>query len=42
MKRMNRNTVILDIGGNSSLSRLWHALNPKGTLVIVGGETDGR
>jgi NADPH:quinone reductase-like Zn-dependent oxidoreductase len=34
--------VILDIGGNSSLSRLRRALTPKGTLVIVGGETDGR
>jgi NADPH:quinone reductase-like Zn-dependent oxidoreductase len=34
--------VILDIGGNSSLSRLRHVLSPKGTLVIAGGETDGR
>jgi len=34
--------LILDIGGNSSLSRLRRALTPKGTLVIVGGETDGR
>src|SRR5215218_984097 len=34
--------VILDIGGNSSLSRLRRALTPKGTLVIVSGETDGR
>jgi NADPH:quinone reductase-like Zn-dependent oxidoreductase len=34
--------VILDIGGNSSLSRLRRALTTKGTLVIVGGETDGR
>jgi NADPH:quinone reductase-like Zn-dependent oxidoreductase len=34
--------VILDIGGNSSLSRLRRALTPKGSLVIVGGETDGR
>jgi NADPH:quinone reductase-like Zn-dependent oxidoreductase len=34
--------AILDIGGNSSLSRLRRALTPKGTLVIVGGETDGR
>ncbi len=34
--------VILDIGGNSSLTRLRRALTPKGTLVIVGGETDGR
>jgi NADPH:quinone reductase-like Zn-dependent oxidoreductase len=34
--------VILDVGGNSSLSRLRRALTPKGTLVIAGGETDGR
>jgi NADPH:quinone reductase-like Zn-dependent oxidoreductase len=34
--------VILDIGGNSSLSRLRRALTPKGTLVIAGGETEGR
>ena len=37
-----RYDVILDIGGNSSLSRLRRALTPKGTLVIVGGEADGR
>jgi NADPH:quinone reductase-like Zn-dependent oxidoreductase len=37
-----RYDVILDIGGNSSLSRLRRALAPKGTLVIAGGETDGR
>jgi NADPH:quinone reductase-like Zn-dependent oxidoreductase len=30
--------LILDIGGNSPLSRLRRALSPKGTLVIVGGE----
>lgn len=34
--------VIIDIGGNSPLSRLRRALTPKGTLVITGGETDGR
>ena len=34
--------VILDIGGNASLSRLRRALTPTGTLVITGGETDGR
>ncbi len=34
--------LILDIGGNSSLSRLRNALSPQGTLIIVGGETDGR
>ena len=37
-----RYDAILDIGGNTSLSRLRHVLGPKGTLVIVGGETDGR
>jgi NADPH:quinone reductase-like Zn-dependent oxidoreductase len=37
-----RYDVILDIGGNSSLSRLRRALAPEGTLVIVGGETGGR
>ena len=31
--------VILDIGGMSSVSRLRRALTPKGTLVIVGGES---
>jgi NADPH:quinone reductase-like Zn-dependent oxidoreductase len=34
--------VIIDIGGNSSLTRLRRALTPTGTLVITGGETDGR
>jgi NADPH:quinone reductase-like Zn-dependent oxidoreductase len=37
-----RYDVILDIGGNSSLSRLRRALTPRGTLVIVGGEDSGR
>jgi NADPH:quinone reductase-like Zn-dependent oxidoreductase len=37
-----RYDVILDIGGNPSLSRLRRALAPKGTLVIVGGEMGGR
>jgi NADPH:quinone reductase-like Zn-dependent oxidoreductase len=37
-----RYDLILDIGGNSSLSRLRRALNPQGTLVIVGGEGGGR
>jgi NADPH:quinone reductase-like Zn-dependent oxidoreductase len=37
-----RYDVILDIGGNSPLSRLRRALTPKGTLVIAGGETEGR
>ena len=34
--------LILDIGGNSSLSRLRRALTPRGTLVIAGGEEGGR
>jgi NADPH:quinone reductase-like Zn-dependent oxidoreductase len=37
-----RYDVVVDIGGNSSLSRLRRALTRKGTLVIAGGETDGR
>jgi NADPH:quinone reductase-like Zn-dependent oxidoreductase len=37
-----RYDLILDIGGNSSLSRLRRALTPEGTLVIAGGETGGR
>ena len=34
--------VILDIGGNPTLRRLRSALAPRGTLVIVGGETGGK
>ena len=41
-KGEQRYDLILDVGGNSSLSRLRSVLTPKGTLVIVGGETDGR
>jgi NADPH:quinone reductase-like Zn-dependent oxidoreductase len=37
-----RYDLILDIGGNSSLSRLRRALTFRGTLVIVGGEGGGR
>ncbi|MEU8247854.1 NAD(P)-dependent alcohol dehydrogenase [Nonomuraea sp. NPDC048916] len=37
-----RYDVILDIGGNRSLTHLRRALAPRGTLVIVGGETGGR
>jgi NADPH:quinone reductase-like Zn-dependent oxidoreductase len=37
-----RYDLILDIGGNRSLSRLRRALAPKGTLVLVGGEAGGR
>lgn len=36
-----RYDVILDIGGNSPLSRLRSALTDTGTLVIVGGESGG-
>lgn len=34
--------LIIDIGGNPTLSRLRRALAPKGTAVITGGETGGR
>ncbi|MGH9262336.1 MAG: NAD(P)-dependent alcohol dehydrogenase [Acidimicrobiales bacterium] len=34
--------VILDIGGNRSLSHLRRALTREGTLVLVGGEGGGR
>ena len=37
-----RYDVILDIGGNRSLSQLRRALTRKGTLVLVGGEDGGR
>jgi NADPH:quinone reductase-like Zn-dependent oxidoreductase len=37
-----RYDLILDIGGNATLTRLRRALTPTGTLVIVGGETGGR
>lgn len=33
--------LILDCGGNRSLSRLRKALTPRGTLVLVGAETGG-
>jgi len=33
-----RYDLILDIGGNTRLSRLRRALAPRGTLVIAGGE----
>jgi len=36
-----RYDLILDIAGNSRLSRLRRALTPAGTLVIVGGESKG-
>ena len=34
--------VIIDTAGHRSLSRLRHALTPRGTLVIVGSEGRGR
>jgi NADPH:quinone reductase-like Zn-dependent oxidoreductase len=37
-----RYDVILDIAGNRRLSELRRALTSAGTLVITGGETDGR
>jgi NADPH:quinone reductase-like Zn-dependent oxidoreductase len=37
-----RYDLILDTGGNRSLSQLRSALTPKGTLVLVGGEGGGR
>jgi NADPH:quinone reductase-like Zn-dependent oxidoreductase len=37
-----RYDVILDIGGNRSLTHLRRVLTPRGTLVIVGAETGGR
>jgi len=36
-----RYDLIIDIGGNPSLSRLRRALTPRGTVVIVGGEEGG-
>jgi NADPH:quinone reductase-like Zn-dependent oxidoreductase len=39
---VSRYDLILDIGGNRRLSHLRRALTPRGRLVIVGGETDGR
>jgi NADPH:quinone reductase-like Zn-dependent oxidoreductase len=37
-----RYDLVLDIGGNSPLSRLRRALTSRGTLVIVGGEGGGK
>lgn len=37
-----RYDVIIDIAGDSSLSRLRRALTPRGTLVITGGELAGK
>lgn len=38
----HRYDVVLDIGGMTSVSRLRRAVQPKGTLVIVGGEADAK
>lgn len=37
-----RYDLVLDIAGNRPLSRLRAALNPRGTLVVMGGEGGGR
>lgn len=37
-----RYDVVLDIGGNRALNRLRRVTTPKGRIVVVGGETDGR
>ncbi|MCU1375763.1 MAG: NADPH:quinone reductase and related Zn-dependent oxidoreductase [Actinomycetia bacterium] len=37
-----RYDVIIDIGGNRSLTQLRRALTPRGRLVLTGGETGGR
>ncbi len=37
-----RHDLVLDIGGNRSVSQLRRALTPRGTLVMVGGEGGGR
>ena len=38
---MHHYDLIIDIAGNSPLSRLRRALTPTGTAVIVGGESKG-
>ena len=42
MRCEHRYDVILDTGGNRPLAHLRRALTPRGRLVIVGGETEGR
>jgi NADPH:quinone reductase-like Zn-dependent oxidoreductase len=37
-----RYDAIIDTGGHSSLSQLRRTLTPKGTVVLVGSETNGR
>jgi NADPH:quinone reductase-like Zn-dependent oxidoreductase len=38
----HRYDAVVDIGGMTSVSRLRRTLQPKGTLVIVGGESGGK
>ncbi|HET6775079.1 MAG TPA: NAD(P)-dependent alcohol dehydrogenase [Acidimicrobiales bacterium] len=38
----HRYDLVVDIGGNTPVTRLRRALIPEGTLVIVGGENGGR
>ncbi len=38
----HRYDVVVDVGGMTSVSRLRRALEPKGTLVIVGGENGSK
>src|SRR6185312_9673528 len=40
--RSGRYDLILDMGGNRSLSHLRRTLTPRGTLVLVGGEGSDR
>lgn len=42
VERNERYDLILDIGGNRSVSQLRRVLTPRGTLVIIGGEEGGR
>jgi NADPH:quinone reductase-like Zn-dependent oxidoreductase len=42
IRRGPRYDLILDMGGNRSLSQLRRALTPRGTLVLVGGEGGDR
>jgi NADPH:quinone reductase-like Zn-dependent oxidoreductase len=37
-----RYDLVIDIGGNATLSRLRRVLAPRGTLVIIGGEGGGK
>lgn len=42
VERGDRYDVVIDIAGNRALRQLRRVLNPKATLVIVGGEEGGR